>query len=126
MKKDEARYTVRFNPADPRHQVVMAALDAAGRKKASFLADAAYYYLTQFGADKDAAAFPHTSPYFYTMPENVSQHQPNISTVAHPPTSIAEPHTDESDSSPPEASEDVAYDEDMRKAVLGGLSAFRK
>jgi len=87
------------------------------------LADAAYYYLTQFGGDKDAAAFPHTPPYFYTMPENVSQHQSN---VPHPPTPITEPHTDESVASPPETLEDVAYDEDMRKAVLGGLSAFRK
>jgi len=49
MKKDEARYTIRFCSADPRHRTVMEALDAAGRRKAALIVDAIWEYLAQHG-----------------------------------------------------------------------------
>jgi len=124
-KKDKARYTARFNEADPRHQVVMAALDLAGRQKASFLADAAYYYLTQFEGNKATAKFPPTPPHFYTVPENI----PTQATVLNPQPTITEPVTEKYDEpeadSYDEESEDDVYDENMRMVVLNGLNAFK-
>ena len=58
-KKDEARYTIRFNPADPRHKRAMAALDAAGRRKATLIADAVCEYLAHHSGDEVVA------PMFY-------------------------------------------------------------
>jgi hypothetical protein len=49
MKKDKTRFTIRFNPVDPRQQKAMNALEAAGRRKASFIADAVCEYLTRHG-----------------------------------------------------------------------------
>jgi len=45
MKKDQTRFTIRFNPADPRHQTAMSALELAGRRKATLIADAVCEYL---------------------------------------------------------------------------------
>jgi hypothetical protein len=50
-KADEARFSVRFNPADPRHRLAMEILNRAGRRKAFLIADAVCSY---FGI-KDSA-----------------------------------------------------------------------
>ena len=39
-KKDEARFTIKFNPLNPRHKEAMKVLNEAGRSKASLIADA--------------------------------------------------------------------------------------
>jgi len=44
MKKDKARFTIKFCPTNPRHQEAMQILDGAGRRKASLIADALYMY----------------------------------------------------------------------------------
>jgi len=49
MKKDEARFTIRFCLADPRHKRIVDALNAAGRRKASFIVDAGCEYLERNG-----------------------------------------------------------------------------
>ena len=43
-KKNEARFTIKFNPANPRHQEAMRMLNDAGRCKASLIADALNMY----------------------------------------------------------------------------------
>ena len=43
-KKNEARFTIKFNPANPRHREAMRMLDEAGRCKASLIADALCVY----------------------------------------------------------------------------------
>jgi len=43
-KKDKTRYTIKFNPADLRHREAMKALDGAGRRKATLIADALSMY----------------------------------------------------------------------------------
>jgi len=44
-KKDETRYTIKFNPANPRHKEAMRMLDeSGGRRKASLIADALCVY----------------------------------------------------------------------------------
>ena len=49
MKSDIARFTVRFNPEDPRQRVAIDVLNASGRRKASLIADALHYYLSGSG-----------------------------------------------------------------------------
>ena len=56
MKKDETRFTIRFCPVDPRHRLAVEALNAAGRRKASLIAEAVCRYLAQHGDYKDTAA----------------------------------------------------------------------
>ena len=43
-KKNEARFTIKFNPANPRHREAMRMLNEAGRCKASLIADALSLY----------------------------------------------------------------------------------
>ena len=44
MKKNEARFTIKFNPANPRHREAIRMLNEAGRSKASLIADALCVY----------------------------------------------------------------------------------
>ena len=44
-KKDEARFTIKFNPLNPRHKEAMRVLNEAGRSKASLIADALCMFL---------------------------------------------------------------------------------
>ena len=44
MKKNEARFTIKFNPANPRHREAIRMLNEAGRCKASLIADALCVY----------------------------------------------------------------------------------
>ena len=44
MKKDEMRFSIRFNPADPRHRKAALLLNMAGRRKAAIVADAIWEY----------------------------------------------------------------------------------
>jgi hypothetical protein len=58
MKKEETRFSIRFNPADPRHQFAMDALNTAGRRKATLIADALYHYFVQIDGAETAATLP--------------------------------------------------------------------
>ena len=44
MKKDEMRFSIRFNPADSRHRKAALLLNMAGRRKAAIVADALWEY----------------------------------------------------------------------------------
>ena len=45
-KKDETRFTIKFNPANPRHKEAMRILNKdGGRRKASLIADALCMYV---------------------------------------------------------------------------------
>jgi len=44
-KKDEARFTIKFNPVNPRHREAVRILNGAGRCKASLIADAICMYI---------------------------------------------------------------------------------
>ena len=44
-KKDEARFTIKFNLANPRHKEAMRILNEAGRSKATLIADAICMYI---------------------------------------------------------------------------------
>ena len=49
MKKNEARFTIKFNTANPRHKEAIRMLNEAGRSKASLIADALCMY-SHYGA----------------------------------------------------------------------------
>jgi len=44
MKKDETRFTVKFNPANPRHRDAIRILNTAGGRVAGLIADALCFY----------------------------------------------------------------------------------
>ena len=44
-KKDNAKFTVQFNPADPLHQQTIDMLNRQGRRKAQFIANAVTHYI---------------------------------------------------------------------------------
>jgi hypothetical protein len=70
MKKDETRYTIRFNPSDPRHRKAMETLNIAGRRKATLIADAVCEYLSRYtGTEKASTLSVISSPPapFYTI-----------------------------------------------------------
>ena len=52
-KKNEARFTIKFNPANPRHQEAIRTLNEAGRGKAALIADALCMY-AHYGASMSA------------------------------------------------------------------------
>ena len=115
MKKDETRFTIRFNPADPRHQTAMNALKSAGRRKSTLIADALCEYLIRHGSGGLAEA-----PQLFVPPPILA-----MNTVA---TSEGESFnqmpTVEVDEIKINTSDNQDFDDDMRDAVLGGLSAF--
>ena len=106
MKKDETRFTIRFNPIDPRHQAAMDALQASGRRKASLIADAVCEYLARHSG---GAAFPYIPPPLAAVPPLSTSYE----AVEAPEKTVSS------------VSDDTSFDDDMREAVLGGLSAFK-
>ena len=150
MKKDEARYTIRFCPADPRHRTVMEALDAAGRRKASLIVDAIWEYLVRHGGAETLVSPPpvpapskkatsiKTSQDHKTKPiaeETTTANQALSSKPIH--TALQEEtlpgfeSVSDSDESTTKAAIDEddtvdnsPFDKDMLQAVLGGLSMF--
>jgi|GEM_PF-1298474 len=57
MKKDEARFTIWFSPAAPRHRIAIDAIKAVAQGRTSFIVDAIYEYLARHGG-KETTAFP--------------------------------------------------------------------
>jgi len=95
-KSDEARYTVRFNPGDPRHHKAMNILNRAGRRKASLIAEAICFYAlyqnTYISLPPSLCEYPTTiinqneNPYmlgeneFYTQPKQSQDNSLTVST----------------------------------------------
>ena len=99
QKKDETRFTIRFNPTDPRHHRVMTALKASGRRKASLIADAVCEYLER-----------HDRNEVVVIPVQTNQGLPVESVHVHPQE---------------ESTESTSVNDDLRNAVLEGLSMFK-
>jgi len=117
MKKDEPRFTIRFNPVDPRHQKAMNALEVAGRRKASLIADAVCEYLARHEGNDEIFSSPFTlAPTAPPKPHNaVSEGDApsrELMLGADAEKSIAD-------------SEDMPFGNDMCQAILDGLNAFK-
>ena len=120
IKKDNTRYTIRFNPADPRHQRAMDVLESAGRRKASLIADAVCEYLARHGGAEPSAIITYDSPSLAELGNEVSREQEK--------PSPANEHQNNSDKNTDEIGADTLNDDsfdEMCQAVLGGLSMFK-
>jgi len=140
MKKDETRFTIRFNQIDPRHQRAMNALRAAGRRKASLIADAVCEYWAMY-EDGGAAVVMPLAPYqpfpHSDVMANAATNDLHKQSQKPLPGSLIhtrqEAETDEDIEDMPEtdgesidaSSDNQPFDDDMREAVLSGLNAFR-
>jgi hypothetical protein len=127
MKKDEARYTLRFNPKHPRHKRTMEFLDSVGRHKASYLADIVCEHLDRhhYGSSyavplsdaRQGMMLEQTSDELdYAKKEAVSPSVP-ISASKNSELSLL----NEADI---DSSQDTPIGDDVRQAILGGLSMF--
>lgn len=116
MKKDGTRFTIRFNPVDPRQLRAMNALEAAGRRKSTLIADAVCEYLERRGENVEAFAPPAV---IAPMPKNEAPKNDLPSPV---PVLIAT-NTEKADI----ASDSVdakPFNDEMHEAILEGLAAF--
>jgi len=125
MKKDETRFTIRFNPADPRHQRAVEALEKAGRRKASLIADAICEYLARHG-EYGAADIFSPAPLPPAVP--TPPHAPTGEAIVNDsPMQASESLTDAgvyAETDTIASFEDANLDSDLHDAVLSGLSAF--
>ncbi|WP_139243497.1 hypothetical protein [Anaerocolumna xylanovorans] len=65
-KKEEYRFTIQFNPADPSHQQVAGILNRQGRRKAQYLVNAVCTYENGTGL-----TLAESAPVNYQMIENI-------------------------------------------------------
>ena len=100
MKKDETRFTIRFNAADPRHQRTMRVLERAGRRKASLIADAVCEYLARHEDGATSVILPQI-----TVPTPVKQ-------------------TSTGDEKNFNSADKNSSDDAFCKVILAGLNAF--
>ena len=112
-KRDGTRYTIRFNPADPRHQRAMAALDAAGRRKATFIADAICEYLARYQEVE-------TMPPMFHAKQTISFESSYDKANESENVGMAY-QNDEADTV---FSGNAPFSDDMRQTILSGLNMF--
>ena len=131
MKKDEDRFTIRFNPADPRQKATRDVLSAAGRRKAALITDALCEYMARhggFGAVDvfSPAPLPATppiavvSPYISATTNSDGESFFQISELAAEAEDMVTVRTDISSDSV-----NTELSDDLRNAVINGLSAFK-
>ena len=137
MKKDEDRFTIRFNTVDPRQRITRDTLDAAGRRKALLITDAICEYLARHGGDGAMVNIP-LVPYLpvvananSAVPVIVADTAtvPNSSYIEESNTQISSDSFGDTSNAGTGDSDDTldahSIDNDMREAILGGLSAFK-
>ena len=67
IKKNEARFTIKFDPNNPRQREVMRILNDAGRRKAALITDALLCMFGYYGGNTDAAML-HNKPSSISRP----------------------------------------------------------
>ena len=125
MKKDEARFTIRFNPVDPRHHRAMEVLEKAGRRKASLIADAVCEYLARHGENGATEIFTVAPLLAITPASTPIQTKESLDNI--PPSQVPESVTGIGsgvETTTNGFSEDVVLDSELHEAVLSGLSSF--
>jgi hypothetical protein len=121
MKKDETRFTIRFNPADPRHKKTMEVLSAAGRRKSTLITDAICDYLMRYSNTVATSAFP-IAPSSYTSHSICNGISANDFPIQTPePLAVIGNSTDTNEINNLEM---PLYDDDMQNTILDGLSVF--
>ena len=116
IKKDGTRFTIRFNPTDHRHQMAMEALNAAGRRKAVLIADALCEYLVRHSGGRATDSLNKVTQMITYEPTCSQEKTSDIASLSVPQNAEMRFNG--------EAAENALASDDMRKAVLGGLSMF--
>jgi len=133
VKKDEDRFTIRFNTVDPRQKLTRDVLAAVGRRKASFLTDVICDYLARYGGDSTAdnsslaavlPSFP--IPSHFQAPNNITDEfripkneQPNYESKLTADIDLI------TETGANDSVEESPFDDDTREAVLDALSMFK-
>jgi len=133
VKKDENRFTIRFNTVDPRQKLTRDVLAAVGRRKASFLTDVVCDYLARYGGGStaDNSSLAAVLPSF-PIPSHIQA--PNNNT-----TELRIPKNEHPDYDPKLTADvevvtgtlandliaESLFDDDTREAVLDALSMFK-
>ena len=131
MKKDENRFTIRFNSADPRQKSTRDVLSAAGRRKAALITDAVCEYITRHGEYGVVELFSSTPTSAALSAVPISPHIPTTENSDNDAFSqVLELVVSTEDAVNVETdiindSEDSELSDDLRNAVINGLSAFK-
>ena len=131
-KKDETRYTIRFNPSDPRQQIAMAALNTAGRRKATLIADAICEYFARNSKyenmvltfhEKQAETHEQGNYLVNNKDEPIHAEDEKAHPIPASESSLSgmEEPLDEGSA---DSLGNADINNDMRQAIIGGLSMF--
>ena len=125
MKKDNGRFTLRFDPTDPQQQAVIDILNAAGRRKAVLISQALYNYIALY-REKTNDSVTHTNKTINDMElsqagQCVVQEMPNSSNISASAEPSITPYELEST---PDAVVQEQDDDILCSAVLGAMNMF--
>ena len=123
MKKDETRFTVRFNPADPRHRTTMDILGLAGRRKATLIADAVCEYLARH-RDVSAPGYLPQNLHIPNAGPKHRKHEEDAAIVAKSTPDVEFIEKAGDDIRNVDSNEESPFDDDISQAILDGLSMF--
>lgn len=116
IKKDGTRFTIRFNSTDHRHQIAMEALNSTGRRKANLIADALCEYLVRHSGGEATDSLNKVTQTIIYEPTCSQEKTSVIAPLSIPQNTEMKFNGD--------AAKDALASDDMREAVLGGLSMF--
>ena len=138
MKKDETRFTIRFNPSDPKQKKAMDVLEGAGRRKASLIADALCDYLARVYGEPGGVVTVLATPSPYSPPSKPGSNHSgdfdgkadgikpclNDVVITDEIGGDDDTRTVDEETSKIDVSNNEAFDLEMQATILGGLSSF--
>jgi len=138
VKKDEARFTIRFCSVDPLHQITIDALNAAGRRKASLISNAVYWYLSQENLILTEMPVPATRLNNMTSTEEIAaplkgsmniesentKNKQSFNDASNNATTVNVLKPDTRNGSDIDSTEESLLGKEDRLAILNGLSMF--
>lgn len=126
-KKEDNKFTIQFNPADPQHAQTIAILNQQGRRKAQFITNAVMHYLHCSNTPEIPQAVPIDTAAIETVVRRIMEEQGKSLSVSKKETAKDEPQR-----SKPKA-ESIRYDEaaellgeDGVAAIANTMAMFRK
>lgn len=124
-KKEQNKFTIQFNPADPAHRQVMDLLNQQGRRKAQFIVNAIQHYLHC----KETPDIPQSVPVDTRIIEDIVQRILERQNHVHRGETMTEPKNAADGSS-----ESISFDNETAEllgesgltAIANTMAAFRK
>lgn len=126
-KKEDNKFTIQFNPADPQHARTIAILNQQGRRKAQFITNAVMHYLHCSNTPEIPQAAPIDTALIESIVRRIMEEQSKSLSVPKKETGKEEPQR-----SKPKT-ESIRYDEaaellgeDGVAAIANTMAMFRK